>query len=71
MIQLFRRFIGPPVVVDNGTPWGAIGAWQVGLLLSMRAWWVGGHYSEFNKRLCVNLIPCVTVWVAAPGGRAP
>lgn len=33
--------------------------------------WVGAHWSPYNKRLCVNLIPCVTVWFTWPGGRIP
>ena len=42
-----------------------------GLLFNSRAWWVGAHYSKQHKRLCVNLIPCYTIWVAFPGGKLP
>lgn len=42
-----------------------------GLLFNSRAWWVGAHYSKHDKRLCVNLIPCFTVWVTLPGGMLP
>lgn len=42
-----------------------------GLLFNSGAWWVGAHYSRHDKRLCVNLIPCLTVWVALPGGKLP
>jgi hypothetical protein len=33
--------------------------------------WVGAHWSQVHKRLCVNLVPCITLWVALPGGDAP
>lgn len=42
-----------------------------GVLFNMRSLWVGAHYSSYNKRLCLNLIPCVTLWVCAPGGNRP
>lgn len=43
----------------------------VGLLFNPSAWWVGAHWSSHNKRLCINLIPCLTVWVTLPGGGLP
>lgn len=33
--------------------------------------WVGAHWSPYNRGLCINIVPCVTVWIAWPGGRAP
>lgn len=42
-----------------------------GLLFNSNALWVGAHYSKQNKRLCVNLLPCLTVWVTLPGGMLP
>lgn len=42
-----------------------------GLLVNWRAAWVGAHYSKQDKRLCVNLLPFVTIWWAQPGGRCP
>ena len=33
--------------------------------------WVGVHYSPQNKRHCINLVPCLTVWVRLPGGNEP
>lgn len=44
---------------------------SVGLLVNWRAFWVGAHYSKTDKRLCLNLIPCVTLWWTKPGGRLP
>lgn len=42
-----------------------------GLLVNWRAFWLGAHYSVKDRRLCVNLVPCVTVWWARPGGYRP
>lgn len=44
---------------------------NVGLLFNWRAFWVGGHYSKKDKRLCINLVPCLTLWWAKPGGKLP
>lgn len=35
------------------------------------SFWVGVHWSTYNQRLCINLLPCVTVWVVLPGGNQP
>lgn len=43
--------------------WGILCRWQ--------SWWVGAHWSPYNKRLCVNLIPLVTVWFTVKGGVTP
>ena len=42
-----------------------------GILLNPHAWWLGVHYSPRDKRFCINLFPCLTVWVAKEGGREP
>ncbi|MFN7318846.1 MAG: hypothetical protein ACK5S6_04985 [bacterium] len=44
---------------------------SLGLLISKRALWVGAHYSGYNRRLCINLLPCVTFWITLPGGKEP
>lgn len=44
---------------------------KVGILFNLRAFWIGAHYSSYNKRLCFNIIPCVTVWTVFKGGKAP
>ena len=43
----------------------------IGLLYNPGAWWIGVHYSPGNKRFCVNLIPCLTIWYTKPGGNEP
>lgn len=42
-----------------------------GLMVNWRALWVGAHYSKHDKRLCLNLLPCVTLWWTRPGGKLP
>ena len=44
---------------------------RCGLKLQKGGLWVGAHYSPNNRRWCINLIPCVTVWIALKGGRVP
>lgn len=45
--------------------------YRIGWLFNKHAWWVGAHYSPYNKRLCVNILPCCTIWFIFPGGTAP
>ena len=45
--------------------------WSAGLLFNPHAWWLGIHYSPYNKRYCINLVPCLTVWVRLSGGKEP
>lgn len=42
-----------------------------GVLVNPKALWIGGHYSEHHKRWCINILPCLTVWWAKPGGYLP
>lgn len=42
-----------------------------GLLFNWRACWMGWHYSKRDKRLCINLVPCLTIWWTQPGGNTP
>ena len=44
---------------------------RVGMIFNTRAVWVGVHGSNFNKRFCVNVIPCVTLWICKVGGVEP
>ncbi len=45
--------------------------YQFGVLFRLKSFWIGWHYSNKCKRLCVNLIPCVTFWIAAKDGLPP
>lgn len=68
-IKLFRKRLWRTarmqgaVSVVPGIHWG--------MLFNPQAWWVGVHYSPHNQRYCINLIPCLTVWIAKPDGIAP
>lgn len=44
---------------------------SAGVLFRFASAWVGMHWSPYNRRLCVNLVPFLTVWVALPGGMRP
>ena len=42
-----------------------------GILFQLGGMWIGAHYSKANKRLCVNLILCVTIYFVLPDGNPP
>ncbi len=42
-----------------------------GMLINSASLWIGAHWRSHNKRLCLNLIPCVTLWITLPGGNTP
>lgn len=42
-----------------------------GILCRWHSFWIGAHWSPYNKRLCLNLIPFVTLWITARGGEVP
>lgn len=44
---------------------------KAGVLFRLGSLWVGAHWSRANRRLCINLVPCVTLWITAPSGVAP
>tara|TARA_Y100001956_G_scaffold82213_2_gene102172 strand:+ start:2974 stop:3147 length:174 start_codon:yes stop_codon:yes gene_type:complete len=44
---------------------------KIGVLVNKGSMWIGCHYSDYTKRYCINLIPCVTVWVTKKGGQVP
>lgn len=44
---------------------------KIGILFRLASAWVGVHYSPHNKRLCINRVPCITVWVTLKGGNTP
>lgn len=46
-------------------------AWRAGLLFRLGSCWIGVHWSPSNRRLCINLLPFITIWICPPGGVAP
>ena len=45
--------------------------WCWGVLFRRSAFWIGIHFSEINRRYCINPIPFVTIWICEPGGTIP
>ena len=43
--------------------WGVLFRWQ--------SFWIGAHWSPYNKRLCINLVPFVTIWIVLNDGQVP
>ena len=43
----------------------------VSVRFSLTSAWIGVHYSKRERRVCINLVPFVTIWVALKGGRRP
>lgn len=44
---------------------------KAGVLFNGGAMWIGFHWSPFNRRWCINLLPCLTFWVALKDGKPP
>jgi len=44
---------------------------KTGIIFRWWSFWIGFHYSKFNKRLCINILPCITFWITLPGGVKP
>lgn len=44
---------------------------RIGVIFQPGGLWIGAHWSTYNKRLCVNLLPCCTIWLMLKGGRPP
>ncbi len=44
---------------------------KFGLLHRWGSLWVGAHWSPGNKRLCINVIPTITLWITLKDGIPP
>jgi len=44
---------------------------QVFLLVQGGAFWIGAHYSTDTKRLCIQLVPFLTLCIVFEGGQVP
>ena len=42
-----------------------------GWLIRFGSFWVGAHYSKRHRRVCINILPCVTLYIVAEGGDMP
>jgi len=45
--------------------------YRTGILFRLASFWIGIHYSKSCKRWCLNLIPCVTLYINKPNGVLP
>jgi hypothetical protein len=45
--------------------------WYYGFLFNLTSWWIGVHYSRRERRVCINLVPMLTIWFTLRGGQAP
>jgi hypothetical protein len=43
----------------------------VGLLFQPGALWIGAHYSSNERRVCINIVPFLTIWIVRIGGAVP
>lgn len=41
------------------------------LLVRWYSMWIGIHYAPYHKRICVNIIPFVTICITMKGGNPP
>lgn len=44
---------------------------KIGIICGFSRFWIGYHWSSYNKRLCINIVPFITIWVVFPGGTVP
>lgn len=44
---------------------------KAGILFRWGSAWVGVHWSPFNRRACINIIPFVTIWITLEAGTTP
>ncbi len=44
---------------------------KAGILVRGGSAWVGVHWSSYNRRFCINLVPFVTIWITLKGGNVP
>jgi hypothetical protein len=44
---------------------------RAGVLIRAGSFWIGIHWSSYNRRACINFIPFVTIWITGRYGNAP
>lgn len=43
-----------------------------GILFRLQSFWIGIHHSKYTKRTCINLLPCITIWIGTkPTNKQP
>jgi len=41
------------------------------LLFKLHSFWIGIHYSEYHRRYCINILPCITICIVKKNGKIP
>lgn len=44
---------------------------KIGFIFRPWSFWIGVHWSKYNKRLCLNLLPMCTIYLVLKGGVIP
>jgi hypothetical protein len=44
---------------------------KIGISWRWGSFWIGAHWSAYNRRLCINVMPFFTIWIVLPGGQTP
>lgn len=44
---------------------------KIYILFQPNALWIGGHYSFYNKILCINIVPMITICIVFKNGVSP
>lgn len=44
---------------------------RFGIIYRLGSLWMGVHWSEYNRRVCINPLPCITIWITLKGGKTP
>lgn len=59
----YAMFLHLIIYLDYNIKWG--------IIVRRESFWIGCHYSNYNKRYCLNIIPCFTIWWIKIGGKIP
>lgn len=44
---------------------------RTGFIFNLTSAWIGIHYSKRERRVCINILPCLTFWITRKGGTLP
>jgi hypothetical protein len=62
-ILLFIIWFSILLPLNYGIKWGFI--------LRHKSFWIGLHYSDYNNRYCLNIIPGIIIWWIGKYGKVP
>ena len=61
----------PTSLMATTTLKDTVDSFTCGWLFRWGSCWVGFHWSSYNKRICLNLLPFITFWMVFKGGKIP